>query len=94
MSKLGKSIIIIFAILFFAFLSFQYIKIEHKFLELEDRKDDLNEQITLLIKEKDELQERLRNSQNLETIEKIAREKLKMVKPNEYIYVIRDGSND
>lgn len=94
MSKLGKIIIITFAILFFTFLGFQYIKIEQKFVELEERQEHLNEQITLLTKEKDELQERLKNSQNLETIEKIAREKLKMVKPNEYIYVIRDGSNE
>jgi cell division protein DivIC len=92
MSKLSKGMILVFGVLYFSFLGFQYLKIEQKFIELEERQELLYNQVATLTEQKEDLQEQLKTSQNLETIERIAREKLKMVKPNEYIYVIQDGS--
>ncbi len=47
--------------------------------------ENLNEEI-------ERLESRLENNQDPQAIEKIAREKLKMVKPNEIIYIIQENA--
>jgi len=47
--------------------------------------ENLNEEI-------ERLESRLENNQDPQAIEKIAREKLKMVKPNEIIYIIQENT--
>lgn len=42
----------------------------------------------------DDLEDRLKDSESIENIEKIAREKLQMVKPNEIVYIIQDKKDD
>lgn len=54
----------------------------------------LKEEIESLGSELERLQDEYEYSQTPEAIEKLAREKLKMVKPNEVIYLIRRTGED
>lgn len=53
-----------------------------------------NETIEELQVEIESLEDELKNSESIENIEKIAREKLQMVKPNEIVYIIQSKKDD
>jgi cell division protein FtsB len=63
---------------------------EIKLKELKVEEIRLNQEIERLTDEKTRLEQDLKSFQSLENIEKIARAKLKMVMPNEIIYVIQE----
>lgn len=85
-------VLIVFLIAFFSYFIFTLITQEIKLREYKAEEVRLTQEIERLNDEKIQLEEDLRNSQSLENIEKIAREKLKMVMPNEIIYVIQSQS--
>lgn len=82
--------LIIFMVVFLSYIGYTVVKTEIKIQELKANEAVLKEELNKLTEEKDSLTKQLEDSKSLESIEKIAREKLKMVKPNEVIYIIQD----
>lgn len=82
--------LIIFMVVFLSYIGYTVVKTEIKIQELKANEAVLKEELNKLTEEKETLTKELENSKSLESIEKIAREKLKMVKPNEVIYIIQD----
>ncbi|WP_234978628.1 FtsB family cell division protein [Anaerosalibacter sp. Marseille-P3206] len=62
--------------------------------ELEAEKAKNEEEIEVLQMEIKELDSKIKSSDSLEFIEKVAREELKMVKPREIIYVDKNKNKD
>jgi len=85
-------VIVLFAIAFLIYVGVTLVRQEIKFRELLAEEALCQAKIVLLKEDVDELQEELENASSPETIEKIAREKLKMVKPNEIIYIIQEDN--
>lgn len=67
---------------------------EEKNKELEYEAEQYDKEIAALKEQIEGLKLEIEKSQSHEVIEKIAREKLKMVKPNEIIYIIQDNNTD
>ncbi len=67
-----------------------YISQEMKLNELKAKEELFQEQILFLQEEVDIAQQDLDKISSSESIEKLAREKLKMVRPNEIIYIIQE----
>ncbi len=82
--------LIIFMVVFLSYIGYTVVQTEIKIQELKANEVILKEELNKLTDEKDSLTKQLEDSKSLESIEKIAREKLKMVKPNEVIYIIQD----
>jgi cell division protein FtsL len=82
--------LILFLIVFLSYIGYSVIQTEIRIQELRTREATLKEELMKLTEEKDTLTQQLEESKSLESIERIAREKLKMVKPNEVIYIIQD----
>lgn len=82
--------LILFLIVFLGYIGYSVVQTEIKIQELRTREITLKEELVKLTDEKDSLSKQLEESKSLESIERIAREKLKMVKPNEVIYIIQD----
>ena len=82
--------LILFMVVFLSYIGYTVVKTEIKIQELKANEAILKEELNKLTEEKETLTKELENSKSLESIEKIAREKLKMVKPNEVIYIIQD----
>ncbi|WP_051531426.1 FtsB family cell division protein [Clostridiisalibacter paucivorans] len=75
-------------ILFFViYLLSTFIKQHRMITTLEAEKVQREEQVMELQQEIEEIKENVENSDSLEYIEKIAREELKMVKPEEIIFI-------
>lgn len=72
------------------YLSVTIINQEIKLRALQEEGRQLQEVVGKLEKELGNMEKKVEESENLEYIEKTAREKLKMVKPNEIIYIIQD----
>ena len=77
---------------------YSYYQTDVKLETFKDTQAELNQQIDSLKKEVARLNDEYAYSQTPEAIEKIARDKLNMVKPNEIIYMIEglesaDGNN-
>lgn len=72
------------------YLSVTIINQEIKLRALQEEGRQLQEVVVKLEKELGNMEKKVEESENLEYIEKTAREKLKMVKPNEIIYIIQD----
>jgi cell division protein FtsL len=87
---LRHKFLILFLIVFTAYCIFIVINQEIRLRELRAEEVRLTQTIERLNEEKTQLEEDLKNSQSLDNIEKIARSKLKMVMPNEIIYIIQD----
>jgi len=68
---------------------YNMVQADQKLQELEVTKAELNENITDLEHEINRLEDEYAYSKTPEAVEKIAREKLKMVKPDEIIYLIK-----
>lgn len=82
--------LILFLIIFLGYISYSVFQAEIKIQELNTKEATLKEELFKVNEEKDALTKQLEESKSLESIERIAREKLKMVKPNEVIYIIQD----
>lgn len=62
--------------------------------ELEAERAKNQKEIEVLQTEIKELDSKIKNSDSLEFVEKVAREELRMVKPREIIYVDKDKNKD
>lgn len=82
--------LILFLVVFLGYIGYSVVQSEIKIQELKAREATLKEELIKLTEEKDTLTKQLEESKSLESIERIAREKLKMVKPNEVIYIIQE----
>jgi len=89
-----NKIIIVFFIIFFVYIGYAVISNESKYKELKDEEESYNKEIVVLREEIESLKIEIEKSQSHEMVEKIAREKLKMVKPNEIIYIIQDSEEE
>lgn len=87
---LRHKFLILFIIAFSIYFVITIINQEILLRELKVEEVRLNQEIEKLSEEKDKLERDLKESQSLDNIEKIARSKLKMVMPNEIIYVIQE----
>lgn len=82
--------LILFLIVFMGYVSYSVFNTEIRIHELKAKEAALQDELQKLSVEKEQLLKDLEESRSLESIERIAREKLKMVKPNEVIYVIKE----
>lgn len=82
--------LILFLVVFLSYVGYSVVQTEIKIQELKAKETTLKEELMKLTEEKETLAQQLEESKSLESIERIAREKLKMVKPNEVIYIIQD----
>ncbi len=87
--KRNKYLILLMAV-FLGYVLYSVTSAEIKIQELKTKQTALQEELNRLTDEKESLTKQLEESKSLESIERIAREKLKMVKPNELIYVIQE----
>ncbi len=72
------------------YLSITIVNQEIKLRDLQIEGDQLQSELDELSKEVSEIEKKVEEGTSLEFIEKTAREKLKMVKQNEIIYIIQD----
>lgn len=84
-------VVVLFAIAFFVYVGVTILRQEVKLHQLKAEEAACQAEIMLLKEDVEELEEELENASSPETIERIAREKLKMVKPNEIIYIIQEN---
>ncbi len=82
---------VLLSIVFAIYVSTALISQELQYRKLLVEESDYLTEIESLGEEIERLETRLESSQDPHAIEKIAREKLKMVKPNEIIYIIQEG---
>ncbi len=87
--KRNRITIIIVGILF-AYLSISLINQQIKINSLLEKEKEALEELESLKAEANSIKEKIEESNNDEFIEKVAREKLKMVKPNEIIYIFKE----
>lgn len=87
--KRNKIAIFFFGVLF-VYLSVTIISQEKNLRDLRQEQKELQAIVNNLKEEKKKMEKKVEESSELEFIEKTAREKLKMVKPNEIIYIIQD----
>ncbi|SHK21708.1 FtsB family cell division protein [Paramaledivibacter caminithermalis] len=81
---------IAFIVMLIVYLSVTMVNQEMKLRDLEKEENQLQQRAATLKKELSDMEKKIEESESLEFIEKVAREKLKMVKPNEIIYIIQD----
>lgn len=81
---------VVLSIVFAIYVSTALISQEFQYRKLLQEEADYYMEIEALSEEIERLESRLESSQDPRAIEKIAREKLKMVKPNEIIYIIQE----
>ncbi|BEP27902.1 FtsB family cell division protein [Helicovermis profundi] len=86
-----NKLIIIFFVLFTVYISYTLYNQNIKFDELKKEELFYDNNIKNSNKKIEEINEEIKQSESLDAIEKIAREKLNMVKPNEIIYIIQDS---
>lgn len=80
---------ILVIVLVIGYYSYNMYQTDLKLKEYKDVQKDLKLEIESLERDVNRLNDEYAYSQTPEAIEKIAREKLKMVKPNEIIYLIK-----
>ena len=85
-----NKIAIIFLSILLAYLSITTVSQQMKLKDLENKEKQLQKRVESLKEELSEIEKKLEESTELDFIEKTAREKLKMVKQNEHIYIIQD----
>jgi len=76
--------------LFALYIGTTLVRQELKIHELSQEEKQVGSQIEALTGEIEVLKEDLKASQSLEFSEKVAREKLKMVKPDEIVYILKE----
>ncbi len=82
---------VLLSIVFAIYVSTALISQELQYRKLLVEESEYLNEIETLNEEIERLETRLESNQDPQAIEKIAREKLKMVKPNEIIYIIQEG---
>ena len=87
-----RSLAVVLLVLSFLllYLSITIVNQEMKLRDLQQEGDQLQNRVDELNKEVSKMEKKVEESASLEFIEKTAREKLKMVKQNEIIYIIQD----
>lgn len=80
-------------ILLIGYFGFLYVDQGMKIKELREEEARLNEKLNNWQNKVDNVEKKLEKSNSVEFIEKEAREKLKMVKDNEIIYIIQDSES-
>lgn len=83
-------VVVLFAVAFLIYVGVTFVRQELKLRQLRAEEEACQQKILVLKEDVEELEEELENASSPETIERIAREKLKMVKPNEIIYIIQE----
>lgn len=83
---------LVLSIIFAIYISTALISQEFQYRKLLQEESDYQAKIESLNEEIERLESKLESSQDPHAIEKIAREKLKMVKPNEIIYIIQENN--
>jgi len=86
----GSTFLLALCILFLAYISYVVIIQEMKSIELEKELASRRLEVERLQESVDRLEVELGQTKDLDYIEKLARERLKMVKPNELIYIIKE----
>ena len=89
-----NKIAIVISLLLVSYLSIVLVNQQIKLNELKAEEKQTLLRIQELKEQKEELDRRLEQSDDLDFIEKVAREKLKMVKPNEIIYIIQNKDEE
>ncbi len=84
------TVIFIICILGLMYVAFTLVSQEIKMREIDEKERLCQEQILLLQEEVDIARQDLDKISSAQSIEKLAREKLKMVRPNEIIYIIQE----
>lgn len=85
-----NQITLVVLMVFLAYVSVTLVRQEIVLRGVQYEEAEKLAEIERLTSEVENLEERIEESGDLEYIEKIAREKLKMVKSNEIIYIIQD----
>ncbi|QXM07233.1 FtsB family cell division protein [Crassaminicella indica] len=85
--KKKKGFFHIALLIFGLYISWIFIKQQIELKELKQQEEELNKKIIELKKETARLEEEKQLGDDPKFIEKVARERLKMVKPNEIIYI-------
>jgi len=88
----GSKLFLLVCMLFIFYIAYIMIVQELKNIELEKELVEYQSQLEELHVVVDELSDELGKTKDLDYIEKLAREKLKMVKPNEIMYIIKDDN--
>lgn len=91
--KKRPKVLIIFMSVFLLYFGYTMVTQQIKLLELNKEKKAYEEQIEKRKMEIDSLKKQLEEVQSPAYIEKIAREKLKMVRPDEIIFILEDNIN-
>jgi len=81
----------IFIVIFLAYVGVTLIRQEVQYKTLKAEEETYLKEIESLNLEIAKLEKELESNKDLKAIEKIAREKLKMVKPNEIVYIIQEN---
>ena len=89
-----NQITFVLVILFTAYVGVTWIKQEVVLRELRYENTILQEEMDGIDVEIAKLEEEIEESSDIDYVEKIAREKLKMVKSNEIIYIIQDENDE
>lgn len=82
--------LVVMAMLFSLYIGTTLVRQELKIHELRQEEKQVGAQLQALTGEIEVLKEDLKASQSLEFSEKVAREKLKMVKPDEIVYILKE----
>ncbi len=85
-NKLMMALFVLFSI----YIGTTLVRQELKMHELQAEEKQVKTQMEALSGEIDIMKEDLKASQSLEFTEKMAREKLKMVKPDEIVYILKE----
>lgn len=83
-------IAILFLSCLLVYLSITIVNQETKLRDLKNEGEQLQKTVDELKEEVSKMEKKVEESASLEFVEKVAREKLKMVKQNEIIYIIQD----
>lgn len=85
-----NQITLVILMVFLAYVSVTLVRQEIVLREVQYEEAEKLAEIEQLTTEVEKLEERIEEADDMAYIEKIAREKLKMVKSNEIIYIIQD----
>jgi cell division protein FtsL len=83
--------VFIFVVIFSIYVAVTLVRQEVQYRSLKAEEETYLKEIDSLNIEIAKLEKELESNKDLKSIEKIAREKLKMVKPNEIIYIIQEN---
>ncbi|MBM7561905.1 FtsB family cell division protein [Fusibacter tunisiensis] len=86
-----NKILILVMIAVGVYYGYTHVITEQKLSEYHATESELMQEIESLERELNRLEDAYAYAQNPEAIERLAREKLKMVMPNEVIYIIREN---